>query len=99
MNLQIVAGAVVLPRMPATGSVWELRQVLPECGRPYRATVERVWRDREGRLVARFSADDDKVFISELWIQPPASNRRRPWSACDGSCTGNPVAADGDDAV
>lgn len=98
MKLQIVAGAVVLPRIPTTGSVWELREVLPECGKPYRATVERVWRDGEGRLVARFSAEGDKVLIAELWIQPPAASRKRSRSACDGSRTGSLAAAGGDNA-
>jgi hypothetical protein len=46
-----------------------MREVLPSGGAPYLATVERVWRDREGRLMGKFIGEDGVGWESELWLQ------------------------------
>ena len=51
------------------GSTWELREVLPSGGPVYRATVERVWRDRDGRLMGQFTVEDGRGWECELWLQ------------------------------
>lgn len=68
-------GAVVMPRRPMMGSVWELREVLPGSGEPYRATVERVWRDKEGRLVGGFVGEDGHRWECELWLDQVDAGR------------------------
>lgn len=68
-------GVVVMPRRPLVGSVWELREVLPRSGEPYRATVERVWRDREGRLMGGFVGEDGRGWECELWLEQVDESR------------------------
>lgn len=68
-------GVVVMPRRPLVGSVWELREVLPRSGEPYRATVVRVWRDVEGRLVGGFSGEDGREWECEVWLEQVDENR------------------------
>ena len=53
-------GALVMPRTPVMGETWTLRDVLPQAGRPYPATVERTWHDDAGRLWVRFAAAGDQ---------------------------------------
>jgi hypothetical protein len=60
--------AVVMPRTPLPGSTWTLRDVLPQAGAEYRATVERVWRDETGRLLAQLATDDGPRLV-EVWLQ------------------------------
>ena len=72
-------GAVVMPRWPAPGMAWLLCDVLPRAGSAYQATVEEVWRDAEGRLLARFAAEDGRrplleVWVQEVWVQREASH-------------------------
>ncbi len=62
-------GVIVMPRRPIVGSAWELREVLPKGGPAYRATVERVWRDRDGRLMGEFIGEDGRSWECELWLQ------------------------------
>jgi len=62
-------GAVVMPRWPSPGATWLLREMLPRTGAEYRATVERVWRDREGRLLARFAGEDGRRPVLEVWVR------------------------------
>lgn len=64
-------GPVVMPRMPAAGSVWELREVLPGSGEPYRASVARVRRDAEGRVLAWFRGADGRQWEAEVWLARP----------------------------
>jgi hypothetical protein len=65
-------GVIVMPRRPITGSAWELREVLPRGGAAYRATVVRVWRDNDGRLVGEFIGEDGRGWECELWLQQPS---------------------------
>ena len=58
-----------MPRRPMTGEAWALRDVLPRAGDEYRATVERVWWDREGRMLARFAGEDGRRPVMEVWVQ------------------------------
>ena len=62
-------GAGVRPRWPSPAVAWTLRDVLPQAGSEYRATVERVWRDREGRLLARFTVEGGRRPVMEVWVQ------------------------------
>lgn len=63
---------MVMPRWPAPGVAWLLRDVLPRAGATYQATVEEVWRDDEGRLLARFAAEDGRRPLLEVWVQKGA---------------------------
>lgn len=62
-------GVVVMPRLPIVGSAWELYEVLPSAGPSYWAILERVWRDREGRLMGKFTGEDGCRWDCELWLQ------------------------------
>ena len=60
--------AVVMPRTPPPGSTWTLRDALPTAGEAYQATVERVWRDEVGRLLAQLATEDGPRLV-EVWLQ------------------------------
>lgn len=78
-------GVVVMPRRPLVGSVWELREVLPKGGVPYSATVERVWRDKEGRLMGSFVGEDGRGWECEVWLEQVDAGRFPTREAsCDG---------------
>ncbi len=66
-------GVIVMPRRPIVGSAWDLQEVLPSAGPAYRAILERVWRDREGRLMGKFTGEDGYGWDCELWLQPADS--------------------------
>ena len=71
MKSSELSGAVVMPRTPIVGSVWELREILPVAGDPYLASVERVRRDQEGRLLAHFRGEDGLPWEAEVWLARP----------------------------
>lgn len=60
---------VQLPVYPVVGSAWRLKEVLPRDGEVYLAAVERVWRDGDGRLMARFVGEGGRAFAAEVWIR------------------------------
>ncbi|MCA9867336.1 MAG: hypothetical protein KC410_12685 [Anaerolineales bacterium] len=64
-------GAVIMPYSPRANSDWDLKDILPEIGSAYPATVERVWRKGDGRLMAQFKTADGRVFSAEVWIRRP----------------------------
>jgi len=60
---------VQLPRYPVVGSAWQLKEVLPRAGEVYLAAVERVWRDVDDRLMAKFVGEGGRAFAAEVWIR------------------------------
>jgi hypothetical protein len=63
-----------MPRWHAPGAAWLLRDVRPGAEATYQATVEEVWRDAEGRLLARFAAEDGRRPLLEVWVQRGTSH-------------------------
>lgn len=66
---EVMNEVVQLPRHPVVGSAWQLRDVLPNAGEAYLASVERVWRDMDGRLMAKFVGEGGRAFAAEVWIR------------------------------
>lgn len=61
-------GAVAMPYAPRMGTVWELRDVLPRAGEPYRATVKRMWKEGDS-LRVEFEGEDGRTRVLEIWIE------------------------------
>lgn len=62
-------GAVAMPYSPRVGTVWELRDVLPRSGEPYRATVKRVWKEGDSLRVEFEREDRRGTRVLEIWIE------------------------------
>ncbi len=62
-------GAAAMPYRPLPGTVWTLRDVLPRVSTEYRGTVETVWHDADGRLLAQFTVEDGQRPLLEVWVQ------------------------------
>lgn len=60
-----------MPRMPIIGSTWELREILPDSGEPYLASVARIRRDQDGRMLVNFYSEDGCQWESEVWLARP----------------------------